>query len=134
VDRNLHLKAPNSVVIDFSLPLHESITHQWKTGDLQRVTAEGEPWPGDQYDLSDLLGTEAAEGTQEPETGGDGQEPDPDRTAEPVRPAVSAPKRDWQAYATALGACSADEATGMTRDALVKLCTPSEIDPLVPKE
>lgn len=148
----LHLRAPSGLVINYTLPLHETIQGQWRAGELQRVTEDGGPYPGDQFDVSDVLADDA--GDVEPDggdagsgagndpgsgSGGDGA-PDPDAgqpdsaAAEPPRPAASAPKQAWQEYAVALGAASEEDASGMTKDALVKLCTPPEIDPLVPKE
>lgn len=146
----LHLQAPSGLVINYTLPLHETIQGQWRAGDLQRVTEDGGAYVGDQYDVSDILagdegGPESGDaGSGEGNnpgsgSGGDGA-PDPDAgqpgsaAAEPPRPAASAPKQAWQDYAVALGAASEGDAAGMTKDALVKLCTPPEIDPLVPKE
>ena len=136
----IHLKADGGVPIGMSLPLHPTITEQWKNGVLKRVTAEGSPWPGDAFDLSGLEELAATPETSEPPADPvtDGQPPQVPVPAadgapavtEPVRPAEGAPKQAWQDYASALGACTADEATGMTRADLIKLCTPPEADPL----
>lgn len=105
----IHLKAPNGVVIGFSLPLHESIEHQWRHGELQRVDADGNPWQGD-----------------ETVPGEPGEDESPDGDAEPVRPRGNAHVSKWAAYAVALGACSEDEAADMTRAQLIELTTPPE--------
>ena len=108
----LHLRAPSGVVIGFTLPLHEAIDGQWRRGELQRVTADGGPWEGDEYDL----------GT------GDAPAPDAqDPGAAPVRPDANAPKRDWLAYATGIGAVTADEAAKLTRAELITRATPPEM-------
>lgn len=119
----VYLKAPNSVVIGFSLPLHDTIAEQWKLGHLQRVTEDGGPWEGDPFDLGGTPATVPA-----------AEDPNGTEDAEPVRPADGAPVKAWREYAAALGACSEEEAAGMSRGDLIKLCTPPEIDPLVPKE
>jgi hypothetical protein len=138
------LQSPAGVPIGMTLPLHETITEQWRNGGLQRVTAEGARWEGDEFDLSTAAesGTpgasepEPSEGEREagddPDAGGEVQEPTApaDGVTEPERPNASAPKQPWQDYAVALGACTADEAAAMTRQALIDLCTPPEADPL----
>ena len=132
----IHLKAEGGTPIGMTLPLHETITEQWRNGALKRVTEQGERWPGDEFDLSDLE-TEAPEPEAEPssdddgggEGGESGQDPD-DEWAEPARPDDGAPVKAWRDYATALGACSEEEAAGMAKPQLIKLCTPPEADPL----
>src|ERR1700722_18563167 len=60
----IHLRGPQGMVIDLSLPLHETITEQWRNGELERVTADGSPWEGDPFDLStadDAAPSEASE-------------------------------------------------------------------------
>ncbi|HLK78607.1 MAG TPA: hypothetical protein VKU77_33775 [Streptosporangiaceae bacterium] len=109
----LHLRAPSGVVIGFSLPLHEAIDGQWRRGELQRVTGDGSPWEGDEYDLGDG-----------PDVPGD-----PGKPGTPPRPDGNAPKRDWQAYAAAVGAVSAEEAGKLTRAELITRCTPPEMSP-----
>lgn len=150
MSNRLHLRAPSGIIINYTLPLHPSIEGQWRLGELQRVDEDGASYAGDQYDVSDVLagdegdpegvGAGSGEGI-DPGSSGSGADgaPDPgDGTqvpaVEPPRPPASAPKQAWQDYAVALGAVSEEDAPGMTRDALVKLCTPPEIDPLVPKE
>lgn len=138
----IHLKGPQGMVIDLSLPLHETITEQWRNGELERVTAGGEPWAdGDPFDLStaddapppESAEIESQEPGSEPEAGSDGQEPEQPAggaVAEPERPNANAPVQAWRDYAAALSACSADEAAAMTKADLIKLCTPPEADPL----
>lgn len=113
----IHLQAPSGAVIGFSLPLHEAIEGQWLRGELQRVTADGAPWEGDQYDVAAVPGDA---GTR----AGDAADDDA-----PVRPSGNAPKQSWQAYAAGVGAVTADEAAGMTRAELIAACTPPELLP-----
>jgi hypothetical protein len=138
----VHLKAESGIPVGMSLPLHATINEQWRNGVLKRVTADGAPWWGDEFDLTRLEG----DVPPVPADGGDRQDPpsapaagggrqeeghDPeDEWSEPPRPVASAPLKAWQEYATALGACSEEEAAAMTRAALIKLCTPPEADPL----
>ena len=127
----IRLRAPSGVHIDYTLPLHEAIHSAWRKGEMQRVDDDGAPWPGDQYDVSGVYDRqredrEAADGGG---TGGEDSAP-AGSGGESVRPADSAPKQAWQDYAAALGACSAEEAAGMSRGDLIKLCTPPEADPL----
>ena len=129
----IRLRAPSGVHIDYTLPLHEAIHSAWRKGEMQRVDDDGAPWPGDQYDVSGVYDRqredrEAADGAG---TGAEDSAP-AGGGGEPVRPADSAPKQAWQDYAAALGACSAEEAAGMSRGDLIKLCTPPEADPLTP--
>lgn len=109
----VHLKAPSGVAIRFSLPLHATIDEQWRKGEMQRVTGDGLAWEGDEYDLDG-----AGPAAETPAEGG------------PSRPADSAAKKAWQDYAVSLGACTEDEAAGMTRADLIGTCTPPELDPL----
>lgn len=139
MSNRLHLRAPSGIIINYTLPLHESIATQWRLGELQRVDEDGASYAGDQYDVSDVLADDEGEPASADAEGGPGNDPGAgDGTqvpaAEPVRPASGAPKQAWQDYAVALGAVGEADAAGMTKDALVKLCTPPEIDPLVPKE
>lgn len=106
----IYLKAHSGVVIGMTLPLHEAIEHQWKTGELERVSEDGSPW----QENENLPG----------EPSGDG---------EPARPRESAHKREWQAHAVALGACTEEEAQGMTRAQLIDLTTPPEEKPPDPE-
>lgn len=118
----VRFRAPSGVVIDHTLPLHETIAHQWRDGELQRVNDDGELWEdGDEYDLSGAYGTDA--GVRQGAGGED---------EVPARPSDSAPKTAWQDYAVAAGACTEDEAAGMTRADLITRCTPPELDPLAP--
>lgn len=157
MSKTLHLKAPNSMVIGFTLPLHETIDDQWRKGHLTRVTGpDGGQYIGDQYDLSDLQEDEAGqepaesgpEGDEQPGgstgeegqdpaagTGGEGTSPGGDGqpgadVTQPERPALNASKQAWQDYAVALDACTEEEAAAMNREQLIKVCTPPEIDPL----
>jgi hypothetical protein len=114
---DVRLQAPTGVVIDYTLPLHETIDQQWRKGELSRVDEDGILWEGDQYDVSGVR--------SEPATAG--------ADGEPVRPADGAPKKAWQDYAVATRACSAEEAAGMTRADLIAKCTPPEMDPLAPE-
>ena len=77
----IHLKAPNGDVIAMTLPLHPAIEQQWHNGDLQRVNEDGSPWA--------------------PE----GDSVDQEQDDAPERPRESAQKREWVAYAVALGLC-----------------------------
>jgi len=109
----VHLRAPSGVIIGFTLPLHEAIDGQWRRGELQRVSEDGSPWEGDEYDLG---GTGAGDAPPEP-------------GATPARPEENAPKRDWQAYAVAVGAVTDAEAAKLTRAELITRCTPAEMLP-----
>ncbi|MGH3205110.1 MAG: hypothetical protein ACRDP5_24130 [Streptosporangiaceae bacterium] len=109
----VHLKSPSGTVIDFSLPLHEAIMHQWRNGDLQRVTKNGAAWTGDPFNLDGSPARAAAALRT-----GDGQ---------PARPVDSAPKKAWQDYAAAIGAVPGEEAAGMARADLIAACTPPEL-------
>lgn len=115
----VRLRAPSGVVIDHTLPLHETIAHQWRNGELQRVDDGGDLWEGNEYDLSGAYGTDA-----EVRQGTDGED------EVPARPADTAPKKAWQDYAVAVKACTEDEAAGMTRADLIARCTPPELNPL----
>lgn len=123
----IRLRASTGVVIDYTLPLHESINHQWLNGDLSRVGDDGVLYTDNEHDLSDAY----ARGS---ETAGEGDKPGGDAAVEPPRPADSAPKKAWQDYAVLLGAATSEEAAAMTKPDLVARCTPPEIDPLKPKE
>jgi len=147
----IRLRAPSGVHIDYTLPLHEAIHSAWRKGEMQRVDDDGAPWPGDQYDVSGVYDRQredreaadgAGTGAEDSAPAGGAEDSAPAGGAEdsapaggggePVRPADSAPKQAWQDYAAALGACSAEEAAGMSRGDLIKLCTPPEADPLTP--
>ena len=43
----IRLRAASGIVIDFTLPLHESITHQWRNGELQRDEDDDPVRPAD---------------------------------------------------------------------------------------
>ena len=76
-----------------------------------------------------VSGTESAGFTN----AGTPQEPTvnkPGAIGEPTRPADGAPLKSWREFAVAIGAATADEAQGMSRAELVRLCTPPETDPL----
>src|SRR5215469_10935928 len=98
-------------VTSHSVPLSEHIMDQWKRGQLQRVTEDGQTWPGDPFDLS----------SGEPEAGdadgGDGGAGGTD--GPPGRPKKNASQADWAAYAVALGAADEATAKGLTRDQLI---------------
>lgn len=113
MDEWIHFLAPSGAVIGMTLPLHSTIEQQWEHGDLQRVNEDGSPW---------------AETVDE-------AEPEDDAAASeaPARPRPAAKVADWQAYAAAIGACSEDEAAGMTKQQLVELTTPPEMVPPVPE-
>lgn len=136
----IHLKAEGGIPIGMSLPLHETIAEQWRNGALKRVTADGGRWEGDEFDLTDLEELSATPETSEPDAAGgetegegddgeSGRDPD-DEWAEPARPDDAAPVKAWRDYAAALGATTAEEAAGMSKPDLIKLCTPPEADPL----
>lgn len=139
----IHLRGPQGMVVDFTLPLHETIVEQWRNGVLERVAADGGRWAdGDPFDLSTADDApppqpEGEGGGQDDggATGADGEGQEPEQPAggaagEPERPAQSAPVQAWRDYAVALSACSADEAAAMTKPQLTSLCTPPEADPL----
>ena len=115
----VHLAADGGVPIGFTLPLGEYVRKQWEAGELVRVNGDGTPWDEAGDDPDTLAAAQQA--SEEPaEPGGD--EP----PGVPVRPRDSAHRRHWQAYAVDLGACTKDEADGMTRAQLVELVTPPE--------
>lgn len=109
----IHFKAPSGHVIAMTLPLHASIEHQWEHGDLQRVNEDGSPWSAPGAPPAPLA-----------------EDDDPDV---PVRPRAAANKAEWQDYAAAIGACSADDAAALTKAQLVELTTPPEMLPPVPE-
>lgn len=124
------LKADGGIPIGMSLPLHETITEQWKNGALKRVTEDGERWQGDEFDLSGIDASPAnpaAEGVGGQQSG---EGPDDGDWSDPVRPADADPVKAWREYAAALGATTAEEAAAMAKADLIKLCTPPEADPL----
>lgn len=102
-------------VCGFTVPLPPAVVERWKRGELQRVTEDGQTWPGDPWVMP-----------------GDEREPEPqdDSTGESGdasgRPKGNAAKADWAAYAVSLGACTEDEAGKLTRDQLAGLCTAPE--------
>ena len=118
---DLYLLADGGVPIGFTLPLHVSIERQWELGELMRVHADGTPWDEAEDD------PDALAGTSDPASGGVSAEPGGDDPGDvPVRPRDSAHRRHWQAYAVALGACTQEDADGMTKAKLVELVTPPE--------
>ena len=110
----IHFRTPAGQILGMTLPVHEAIEHQWRTGELQRVQEDGSPWqgagslPGDPAPDDDGL---AHEGTA------------------PSRPRANAHVSKWQRYAVALRACTEDQAAEMSRDELIKLTTPPEMEP-----
>ena len=116
----VHLVAEGGAPIGFTLPLGEYIEKQWRAGDLMRVHEDGTPWHEDGDDPDTLAATSDPASEEPAEPGGD------DVEGVPVRPRDSAHRRHWQAYAVALGACTKDEADGMTKAQLVELVTPPE--------
>lgn len=109
----IHLRAPGGAVIGFTGPLHETIAEQWARGELERVHADGSPWQDDE--------------------GLPGEPGDDISESAPVRPRGNAHVSKWQAYAVAIGACTPDEAQGMTRAELIGLATPPEEKPPDPE-
>lgn len=125
----IRLRAPSGVVIDHSLPLHEAIEGQWLRGELERVTADGSPWEGDQYDLSGARGEGPA-----PAAGAARAKAAPAQAAAtPARPPENAPKQAWQEYAVTVGAVSEADAAGLTRAELIDRATPPEMRPPDPE-
>jgi hypothetical protein len=122
----VHLVAEGGAVIGFTLPLSEHVEKQWRAGELVRVHEDGSEWDEDQDDPAALAAVDEP-ASEEP------AEPDGDADGVPVRPRDSAHRRHWIAYAVALGACSQDEADGMTRAQLVELVTPPEERPPDPE-
>lgn len=110
----IYFKAPGGHVIAMTLPLHSTIEHQWEHGDLQRVNEDGSPW-----------GEPAVEVAPQPPEGGG--------VEAPARPKPAAKVADWQEYAVAIGAASAQDAAGMTKAQLVELTTPPEMLPADPE-
>lgn len=109
----IYFKAPGGHVIAMTLPLHSTIEQQWEHGDLQRVNEDGSPW-GELVDAT--------------------PEPSPEGVVEaPARPKPAAKVADWQEYAVAIGAASAETAAGMTKAQLVELTTPPEMLPADPE-
>lgn len=128
------LRAPSGVIIDHTLPLHESIADQWRKGELQRVDGDGNPWSdGDEYDLSGAYGSREAVPAADEEAGfvprDEGEAGLGEGTGEPVRPDGNAPKRAWQDYAVAVGAVPEDEAPRLSRQQLIDRSTPPELRP-----
>ena len=126
-------------VIGMMLPLHPDIEARWRAGFLTRVTAEGEPWQGDQYDVlpeppvSDNAADTTTPTTSEPATAPDTTTSNP-ADPQPPRPRGNASRADWAAYAVQLGAATEAEAATLTRDELAELTTPPEMKPTVPGE
>lgn len=110
------LQADGGAPIGFTLPLAEHVEKQWRAGELVRVHEDGAPWD-EAWDDPDALAASSDPASGEP------AEPDGEPSF-PVRPRDSAHRRHWQAYAVALGACTEDEADGMTKAQLVELVTP----------
>ncbi len=111
-DGLIHFRAPSGLVIGMSLPVHEAIEHQWRTGELQRVNPDGSRWEGD--------------GELPPE-------PEDDNLAHegtiPERPRANAHVDKWRLYAVAIRATTEARAAEMSRDELRDLCTPPEEKP-----
>ena len=122
----VHLVADGGVPIGFTLPISEYVRKQWEAGELVRVNGDGTPYAEAGDDPDALAGPD---GPASDETGPGGDEP----PGVPVRPRDSAHRRHWQAYAVDLGACTKDEADGMTKAALVELVTPPEEQPPDPE-
>ncbi|WP_042400190.1 hypothetical protein [Streptacidiphilus carbonis] len=114
----IHFKAPSGHVIAMTLPLHSTIEQQWEHGDLQRVAEDGSPW---------VEAVEVAEVVEGPSGAPAGD------VEAPVRPKAAAKIAEWQEFAVAIGACTADEAAGLTKAQLVELTTPPEMQPPVPE-
>ena len=124
----VYLVADGGAVIGFTLPLSEHVEKQWAAGELVRVHEDGTGWD-EAEDEPDALA-----GTSDPAGGGVSAEPGGDEPpGVPVRPRDSAHRRHWQAYAVALGACTQEDADGMTKAALVELVTPPEERPPDPE-
>jgi hypothetical protein len=111
----IHFQTPAGHVIGMTLPLHESIEHQWEHGDLHRVNEDGSPW--DELAVGDRPQPAA----------------DDDPSEAPARPKAAANKTEWQDHAVALGACTAEDAAGLTKAELVALTTPQEMLPPDPE-
>lgn len=118
-------------VTGHTLPLNRVTEERWRAGHLRRVNADGTPWQGgDEFAV--LPGTPPQPGQEtareQPPLGSTA-----DDTAGPedglAVPKLNAPRRDWAAYATSLGAASAEEAEQMTRGELIERCTPPELQP-----
>jgi hypothetical protein len=112
----IHFMTPAGHVIGMTLPLHESIEQQWQNGDLQQVSEDGSSWG--EPDVEGAAQQSHAEG---------------DMPEAPARPKAAANKTEWQDYAVALGACTAEDAAGMTKAQLVELATPRELLPPDPE-
>jgi hypothetical protein len=121
----VHLAADGGVAIGFTLPLPEHVEKQWRAGELARVREDGTPWDEAEDDPDTLAGDPSGEDSAEP--GGDAAE------GAPARPRDSAHRRHWQAYAVALGACTEEDAAGMTKAQLMELVTPPEEQPPDPE-
>lgn len=123
----IHLKTAGGGVIGFSVPLHDTICKQWAKGELSRVHEDGSLWLGDDGYEAFVTGTDTE---PEVEAEDDGPE-DPADSApvEPKRPGANAHQRTWAKYAVALGACTEDEAKAKSKDELVALTTPPELQP-----
>lgn len=121
----VHLRGPGGVALAYDLPLHETIERQWTDGTLQRVEEDGSPFRGDdQYNVLSGGGGEEAVTAEPGDDGLDG----------PVRPAQNAPKKDWVAYAVALGLLDEAAANAKTKAELVEDTTPPELTPPDPGE
>ena len=116
----VHLVAEGGAVIGFTLPLPEHVRKQWEAGELVRVHEDGTPWDEAGDDPDALAGPDGPASVEPAVPDGD-VPPDV-----PVRPRDSAHRRHWQVYAVALGACTQEDADGMTKAQLVELVTPPE--------
>lgn len=110
----IHFKTPSGHVIAMTRPLHSTIEQQWEHGDLQRVNEDGSPWGAPTIETEPAV----AEGGF---------------VEAPSRPKATAKVAEWQEYAVAIGACSADDAASLTKAQLVELTTPPEMLPADPE-
>lgn len=120
----IHLKTAGGGVIGFTIPLHDTICKQWSKGELSRTHEDGSPWAGDDGYAAFVAGTDGEPEADDP--GSEEQDPAPDG---PKRPGANAHQRTWAKYAVALGVCTEDEAKGKSRDDLMGLTTPPELQP-----
>jgi hypothetical protein len=112
-------------VVGMDLPLGEVIESRWRNGDLQRVNEDGSPWSdGDEFAIlarDDPAGPSPAAADPAATITSDVQAP--------ARPPGNAPRRAWAAYAVALGACTEDVASTLTRAELIDAVTAPEDKP-----
>lgn len=121
-------------VIGMTLPLHPDIDKRWRGGELVRVNADGSAWQGDdEFSLpAGPSGPANSDSDHTPPAGstsGSGSDPDV-----PGRPKRNAPRREWAAYATRIGALTEEDAELLSRDELIEATTPPEMKPPPPGE